>query len=184
MARIAQATTTMDTRGAAALRRAWYSGRTRVALQGGYSFIELLVVVSILFVLASAAMPLAQVASQRQRETDLRRTLREMRTAIDKFKDAVDQGLIPSTELTPGSEGYPKSLDVLVDGVSAAGDASGRKLKYLRRIPNDPMTGGRAWGLRAYQDKPDSTSWGGQNVFDVFSKSEATGLDGTKYRDW
>ncbi len=151
---------------------------------GGYSFVELLVVVSILFVLASAAMPMAQVTSQRQREIELHRDLREMRTAIDKFKDAVDQGLIPSTEVTPGSEGYPETLQKLVDGVSAAGDASGRKLKFLRRIPIDPMTGKPEWGMRAYQDKPDTTSWGGQNVFDVYSKSEGQALDGTKYRDW
>jgi len=162
--------------------------RTRMTRAGassaGYSFIELLIVVSILFVLASAAMPLAQVASQRQRETDLRRNLREMRTAIDRFKDAVDQGLIPSTEVTPGSEGYPATLQLLVDGVSAAGDASGRKLKFLRRVPIDPMTGKAEWGMRAYQDRPDSSSRGGQNVFDVYTKSEGEGLDGTKYRDW
>ena len=158
--------------------------RRQASPAGGYSFIELLVVVSILFVLASAAMPLAQVASQRQREIELRRDLREMRTAIDKFKDSVDQGLIPSTEVTPGSEGYPETLKKLVDGVTAAGDASGRKLKFLRRIPIDPMTGKAEWGMRAYQDKPDTTTWGGQNVFDVYSKSEGQGLDGTKYRDW
>ena len=151
---------------------------------GGYSFIELLVVVSILFILASAAMPLAQIASQRQREVELRRNLREMRTAIDKFKDHVDQGLIPSTEITPGSEGYPEKLEKLVDGVNAAGDASGRKLKFLRRIPIDPMTGKAEWGMRAYQDKPDSTTWGGQNVFDVYSKSDGEALDGSKYKDW
>ena len=150
----------------------------------GYSFIELLVVVSILFVLASAAMPLAQVASQRQREIELRRDLREMRTAIDKFKDAVDQGMIPSTEVTPGSEGYPETLQKLVDGVNAAGDASGRKLKFLRRIPIDPMTRKTEWGMRAYQDKADSPTWGGQNVFDVYSKAEGQALDGTKYKDW
>ena len=156
----------------------------RLRTAAGFSFIELLGVVSILFVLASAAMPLAQVASQRQREIELRRDLREMRTAIDKFKDAVDQGLIPSTEVTPGSEGYPETLQKLVDGVNAAGDASGRKLKFLRRIPIDPMTHDTEWGLRSYQDKPDATSWGGQNVFDVYTRSAASGLDGTKYRDW
>jgi general secretion pathway protein G len=162
--------------------------RTRIERAGassaGYSFIELLIVVSILFVLASAAMPLAQVASQRQKEIELRRDLREMRTAIDKFKDAVDQGLIPSTEVTPGSEGYPEKLEILVEGVNAAGDASGRKLKFLRRIPIDPFTGKNEWGMRAYQDKPDTNTWGGQNVFDVYSKAEGTALDGTKYRDW
>jgi general secretion pathway protein G len=96
----------------------------------------------------------------------------------------VDQGQIPTTELSPGSEGYPDDLEVLVEGVSAAGDASGRKLKYLRRIPIDPMTNSTDWGKRSYQDRPDATTWGGQNVFDVFTTSEATGLDGTKYRDW
>ena len=150
----------------------------------GYTFIELLVVSAIIIILAAAAMPLAKVTATRQREAELRRALREMRTAIDKFKDAVDQGLIPSTEVTPGSEGYPETLQKLVDGVSAAGDASGRKLKFLRRIPIDPMTGKPEWGMRAYQDKPDTTSWGGQNVFDVFTKSTGTGLDGTKYKDW
>ena len=131
--------------------------------QDGYSFIELLVVIGILFVLASAAMPLAQVASQRQRETELRRSLREMRTAIDKFKDAVDIGQIPTTELTPTSEGYPPDLETLVDGVTPANDASGRKLKFLRRIPIDPLTNSTDWGMRSYQDKPDATSWGGQD---------------------
>jgi len=151
---------------------------------GGYTFVELLVVVTILLILASAVLPLAQVTSQRQREAELRRGLREMRTAIDKFKDAVDTGQIPTTEMRPGSEGYPSDLETLVEGVAAANDASGRKLKYLRRIPSDPMTGSTDWGLRSYQDKADSTSWGGQNVFDVYSKSNGTALDGTKYRDW
>jgi len=150
----------------------------------GYTFVELLVVVAILFVLASAVLPLAQVTSQREREAELRRDLREMRTAIDKFKDAVDTGQIPTTELRPENEGYPSDLNMLVDGVSVANDATGRKLKYLRHIPVDPMTNSTDWGLRSYQDKPDATSWGGQNVFDVFSKSQGTGLDGTKYRDW
>ena len=124
------------------------------------------------------------MASQRQREVELRLTLREMRTAIDKFKDSVDIGQIPTTELTPGSEGYPPDLETLVDGVSASNDASGRKLKFLRRVPLDPMTNSTEWGLRAYQDKPDASSWGGKNVFDVYSKSKGTALDGTKYRDW
>jgi len=150
----------------------------------GYTFVELIIVVTILLILASAVLPLAQVTSQRQREAELRRDLREIRTAIDKFKDAVDVGQIPPTELRPQNEGYPPDLDTLVEGVSAAGDASGRKLKYLRRIPIDPMTNSTEWGLRSYQDRPDTTSWGGQNVFDVYTKSTATGLDGTKYRDW
>ena len=149
----------------------------------GFTFIEMIVVTTILLVLASTVMPLAQVTMQRQREAELHRALREMRTALDKFKDAVDQGLIPSTELEPANEGYPPDLETLVDGVSVANDASGRKLKFLRRIPVDPMTRDE-WGMRSYQDDPDSKSWGGQNVFDVYTKSEGTALDGTKYRDW
>ena len=158
--------------------------RTRHDAERGYTFVELLIVVTILLILASAVLPLAQVTSQRQREAELRRSLREMRTAIDRFKDAVDTGQIPTTELTPNSEGYPPDLETLVEGVAAANDATGRKLKYLRRIPIDPMTNSSEWGLRAYQDKPDSTSWGGQNVFDVYTKNGGTALDGTKYRDW
>jgi general secretion pathway protein G len=150
----------------------------------GYTFIEVIVVTAILLILAAAVMPLAQVTSQRQREVELHRSLREMRTAIDKFKDAVDTGQIAASELEPGNEGYPPDLETLVEGVSAANDATGRKLKYLRRVPIDPMTNSTEWGLRSYQDKPDSTSWGGKNVFDVYTKSTATGLDGTKYRDW
>ena len=149
----------------------------------GFTFIEMIVVTTILLVLASTVMPLAQVTMQRQREAELHRALREMRTALDKFKDAVDQGLIPSTELEPANEGYPPDLETLVDGVSVANDASGRKLKFLRRVPVDPMTRDE-WGLRSYQDDPSSKSWGGQNVFDVYTKSEGTALDGTKYRDW
>lgn len=156
----------------------------RRSAEQGYTFVELLVVVTILLILASAVLPLAQVTSQRQKEGELRRNLREVRTAIDKFKDAVDTGQIPTTELRPDNEGYPPDLDTLVEGVAAANDASGRKLKYLRRIPIDPMTNSNEWGVRSYQDKPDSTSWGGQNVFDIYSKSGGTALDGTKYRDW
>ncbi len=150
----------------------------------GYSFVELLVVGAIVLILASAAMPLARVTVQRQKEVELRRVLREVRTAIDKYKDAVDTGQIGSTDVKTGSEGYPPDLQTLVDGVTAANDASGRKLKYLRRIPIDPMTRSTEWGLRSYQDKPDATSWGGQNVFDVYSRSTGTALDGTRYRDW
>jgi general secretion pathway protein G len=140
----------------------------------GFTFIELLIVSTILIILASAVMPLAKVTNQRQKEGELRRSLREIRTAIDKFKDAVDMGLIPATEIRTGSEGYPPSLETLV----------GRKLKFLRRIPIDPLTNSTEWGLRAYQDRPDAMSWGGQNVYDVHTKSTGTALDGTKYRDW
>lgn len=153
-------------------------------MQRGFTFIELLVVTTIVLILASAIQPLARVTIQRTREAELRRVLREMRTAIDKFKDAADAGLIPTTELKANSEGYPPDLETLVDGVSVANDATGRKLKFLRRIPVDPITGENEWGMRAYQDKPDTTTWSGQNVYDVFTKSQGTGLDGTKYRDW
>jgi general secretion pathway protein G len=150
----------------------------------GFTFVEVIVVVTLLMIMASAAMPLARVTQQRQKEAELRRSLREMRTAIDKFKDAVDNGLIATTELRPGSEGYPPDLDTLVEGVPAANDASGRKLKFLRRIPIDPMTNGTEWGKRSYQDRSDATSWGGQSVFDVYTTSTAIALDGSKYRDW
>lgn len=155
----------------------------RMRSTAGYSFIELLVVSTMLLILASAVMPLARVTMQRQKEVELRRVLRELRTGIDKYKDAVDQGLIGSVDIKAGSEGYPPDLQTLVDGVSMANDASGKKLKFLRRIPVDPMTSAE-WGLRSYQDKPDATSWGGQNVYDVHSTSGKTALDGTKYRDW
>ena len=150
----------------------------------GFTFLELVIVTAILMILASTVMPMAQVTAQRQREVELRRTLREIRTAIDKFKDAVDQGQIPTTELEPGNEGYPPDLETLVNGVSAANDASGRKLKYLRKIPIDPMTNSTDWGKRAYQDRPDSQSWGGKNVYDVYTTFQGTALDGTKYKDW
>src|SRR2546422_7148452 len=116
------------------IRRIWLRRHERRGPSGsaGYTFVELLVVVTILLILASAVLPLAQVTSQRQREAELRRSLREVRTAIDKFKDAVDTGQIPTTELKPGNEGYPPDLEKLVEGVAAANDASGRKLKYLR----------------------------------------------------
>lgn len=150
----------------------------------GFTFIELLVVTTILLILSAAVLPLARVTVQRQREIELHRALREMRLAIDKYKDSVDNGLIGSVDVKVGSEGYPPDLETLVEGVSVANDASGRKLKFLRRIPVDPLTSSTDWGLRAYGDKPDSTSWGGGNVYDVYTKAEGTGLDGTKYRDW
>jgi general secretion pathway protein G len=150
----------------------------------GFTFIELLIVSTILMIIASAVMPLARVTSQRQKEAELRQALREIRTAVDKFKDAVDSGLVPSTEIKLGSEGYPPDLETLVEGVPVANDASGRKLKFLRRVPMDPMTNSQEWGQRSYQDRPDSVSWGGQNVFDVYTKSTGVALDGTKYKDW
>jgi len=142
------------------------------------------VVATIIMILASAIMPLAKVTSQRTREAELRRSLREMRTAIDRFKDAADLNQIAPLELKAGSENYPADLDQLVEGVTPQNDATGKKLKFLRRIPIDPMTHKAEWGLRSYQDKPDATRWGGQNVFDVYTTFEGTALDGTKYRDW
>jgi general secretion pathway protein G len=158
------------------------SRRLRVA--AGFTFVEMLVTSLIILVLAGAAMPLAKVTMQRTREAELRRTLREMRTAIDKYKDSVDAGLIAGTDVKAGSEGYPADLQTLVDGVAKNGDASGAKLRFLRRIPIDPMTHTTDWGMRSYQDTPDSKNWGGQNVFDVYTKSEGKALDGTTYKDW
>ena len=150
----------------------------------GYTFVELIIVTTIILILASAVQPLVRVTIQRQKESELRRALRDMRDAIDKFKEAADAQMIPATELKPNSEGYPPDLESLVEGVSVANDATGRKLKFLRRVPFDPMTGADEWGMRSYQDKPDTTRWGGQNVFDVYMMSTGTALDGTKYRDW
>ena len=158
--------------------------RRLLELEQGYSFVELIVVTTIVLILASAVQPLVRVTITRTKEAELRRVLREMRTAIDKYKDAADMQMIPPTELKVGAEGYPPTLETLVDGVSVANDATGRKLKFLRRVPMDPITGSDEWGMRSYQDKPDVTRWGGQNVYDVFSLSEGTALDGTKYRDW
>lgn len=150
----------------------------------GYTFIELVVATAVLMVLASAALPLARVSIQRQKEAELRRSLREMRTAIDDFKRWADAGRISTMGVSITSENYPPSLEVLIEGVSYTNDATDRKKKFLRRIPIDPMTGRADWGLRAYTDAPNATTWGGQSVFDVYSKAPGTGLDGTKYRDW
>ena len=155
----------------------------RLTAADGYTFVELLVVTALVSVLASAVLPLARVTVQRGREIELRRSLREMRTAIDHYKDAADSGLIAATELKLGNEGYPADLEVLVEGIPT-GDVNGRKLKFLRRVPRDPMTGEMEWGKRSYQDKPDARSWGGQDHYDVYSLSDGTALDGTKYREW
>ena len=167
-----------------ATRSRRWTRRLLLAAADGYTFVELIVVAAIIMILASVAMPLARVTAQRQREVELRQALREMRTAIDKYKDAADNQQIASLEMKVGSEGYPADLETLVDGVAAANDATGRKLKFLRRIPIDPMTKNTEWALRSYQDDPDATHWGGQNVFDVRTTFDGTALDGTKYRDW
>ncbi len=152
--------------------------------QSGYTFVELIVVTTIILILASAVMPLARVAATRQREGELRRALREIRTAIDQYKDAADLGQISSLDLETGAEGYPPDLEVLVEGVPVANDQTGRRLRFLRRVPIDPMTHSTEWGLRSYQDRPDTTRWGGQNVYDVYTNFAGTALDGTRYRDW
>ncbi len=135
----------------------------------------------IIGILAGMAVPLARNSIQREREFALRAALREMRVAIDKYKEASDRGFL---QVKVGTEGYPESLEVLVEGVQMVGQVD-KKLKFLRKIPADPMTNSTEWGLRAYQDDPKmGSSWGGQNVFDVYTKSEGTAFDGTKYKDW
>jgi general secretion pathway protein G len=146
--------------------------------QSGVTLLEMIVVVTILLILMGAAMPVLKVSVRRQREVELRRDLWEMRAAIDRYKDAADKNAF---QQKLGSEGYPPDMDTLVNGVEIAG---GKKLRFLRRIPVDPMTGNTDWGLRSMQDDPQSDSWGGQNVFDVYTKSTGIGLNGTKYKDW
>ena len=145
--------------------------------QRGFTLIELIVATAIIVILTGLAIPLAKVAVQRERERELRYDLWMMRDAIDRYKEAADRGAF---QIKVGSEGYPPDLETLVKGV----DVQGKKLRFLRKIPIDPMTGKDEWGMRSMQDDPTSDSWGEQNVFDVYSKSEQTGMDGTKYKDW
>jgi general secretion pathway protein G len=143
----------------------------------GVTLIELIVAVTILLILTSAAVPIVRVQIKREKEVELRRDLWEMRDAIDHYKDLADRNAF---QIKVGSEGYPPDLETLVKGV----DSQGKKIRFLRRIPVDPMTGKAEWGMHSMQDDPQSSSWGGQNVFDVFTKSNGAGLDGTKYSDW
>ncbi len=143
----------------------------------GFTLIELIVATAILVILTGLAVPMARVSIKRQKEHDLRADLWEMRDAIDRYKDAADRGAF---QIKVGSQGYPPDLDTLVKGI----DVNGKKLKFLRRIPVDPMTGKNEWGMRSMQDDPDSDSWDGDNVFDVYTKSQDTALDGSKYKDW
>jgi general secretion pathway protein G len=143
----------------------------------GFTLIELIVATAILVILTGLALPMARVVIKREKERELRSALWELRDAIDRYKDAADRNAF---QIKVGTEGYPPDLDTLVKGV----DVGGKKVRFLRRIPQDPMTGSTEWGLRSMQDDPDSDSWGGQNVFDVFTKSQGTGLDGTEYKTW
>jgi general secretion pathway protein G len=143
----------------------------------GFTLIELIVATTILIVLTALAIPLARVTIKREKERELRHALWEMRDAIDRYKDAADRNAFRTKV---GSEGYPPDLDSLVKGE----DVQGKKLKFLRKIPIDPMTNSTEWGMRSMQDDPTSDSWDEQNVFDVYTKSQGTALDGTKYKDW
>jgi len=156
-----------------------------VAARGerGVSYLELIATAGILMILASAILPVAKVGYTRKKEIELKRALREVRTAIDRYKLLVDQGQIGGSDVKLGSEGYPPDLDTLVNGVNRIG-AQDRKIKLLRRIPVDPMTSKPEWGMRCYQDDSDEQSWCGQNVWDIYSKSTAKGLDGTRYDTW
>ena len=151
-----------------------------VSRQRGFTMVELAVVAAVVSILAAMAVPVARYTVKRQDELELRFELRMMRDAIDKYKQYSDSGLIP---LKLGSEGYPPDLQTLVDGVQLVGQLD-KKQKFLRRIPTDPMTKKAEWGLRSFQDEPDSVSWGGQNVYDVYSLSDGRAIDGTKYKDW
>ena len=155
------------------------SGRL-LKIEPGHTLIELIATVSIVSILAMGALPLARISIKRQKEFELRRDLREMRDAIDRYKDAADRGFI---EVKLGTDGYPPDLETLVKGVTQL-NTTDKKLRFLRRIPIDPITGKAEWGMRSSQDSPDSSSFGGQNVYDIYSKSGGTGLDGSKYSDW
>ena len=153
----------------------------RTRKQRGLTYIELLVTVVVLSILTAAVIPIAKTGMRRQKEVELRHALRKIRTAIDQFKEFCDNGMIQKEGLD--SECYPPELEVLVEGVSQVGTID-KKLKFLRRIPADPFSNSVEWGLRSYQDDHDSTSWGRQNVYDIYTEFDATGLDGTEYQTW
>jgi general secretion pathway protein G len=152
-------------------------GGKSARLERGFSLLELIVATMILLILTSMALPAARFTAKRERERMLRHDLWEMRDAIDRFKDAADRG---GFQTKVDSQNYPPTLEDLVKGV----DVQGKKIRFLRKIPVDPMTGTTEWGMRSMQDDPESDSWGGQSVFDVYSKSTGEALDGTKYKDW
>lgn len=148
--------------------------------QAGFTLAEVVIVAAILAILAAAVIPLVHTTRTRTKETELRAALREIRYAIDEYKRYSDAGLLP---VDLGTDGYPKELEILVEGVDVVGQVD-YKARFLRRIPVDPMTGEAEWGLRSYQDDPDSHSWGGENVYDVHSLSEGVGLNGVPYAEW
>ena len=154
--------------------------RQRGSQQTGMTLLELILACAILLIMSSLALPIAKYSVIREKEGELRHNLAEIRDAIDRYKDAADHNQI---RVEIGSEGYPPDLETLVKGVPL-GTSSDRRIHFLRKIPTDPMTGQADWGLRAVQDDPDSTQWGGKDVFDVYSKSTGTALDGTRYSDW
>jgi len=147
--------------------------------QRGFTVAGLVMVAALIGIMAGMVLPIAKYAVKRRKETELRLDLRIMRTAIDEYKRLSDQGMIP---VKLSGEGYPEDLETLVNGVELVGQKT--KRRFLRRIPRDPMTGDTKWGLRSYQDEPDSHSWGGENVYDVYTLSDGTAIDGTKYEDW
>jgi general secretion pathway protein G len=161
----------------------------RLLPESGLTLLELIISCAILLILSSAALPVARWTAYRERERELRRDLLEIRHAIDYYKELADKGLIRVDNMTGG---YPPDLETLVKGVALSGTAGvgggssggAKKIRFLRRIPVDPMTKEANWGLRSVEDDPDSTSWGGKDVFDVYSQSTATAMDGTKYSDW
>ena len=149
----------------------------RSCRQCGLTLVELIVAVTILAILTGAAIPVVRLKIKREKEHALRQALWELRDGIDRYKDAADRGAF---QVKLGTEGYPPDLDTLVKGV----DVGGKKVRFLRRIPIDPMTGKDDWGKRCMKDDPESQSWCGDNVFDVYSQATGTALDGTKYADW
>jgi len=153
----------------------------KVRSERGLTLVELIVAFTIMALLTAMAVPLARYKVRRDRERELRYALREMREAVDRFKDMSDQGMLPTGKI--GTEGYPENLDILVEGVKLAGTVD-KKVRFLRRIPKDPMTNSYEWGLRSMQDEPDSMSWDGSHVFDVYSKSTEKAADGTPYAEW
>jgi general secretion pathway protein G len=154
--------------------------RYRSLSRQGYTMVELVLVSTLLVTLAAVALPASKYTVRRAKEVELRQALRTMRNAIDEFKRYSDAGLIA---VERGTDGYPSELEVMVEGVDLVGQID-KKVRFLRRIPRDPMTGEYEWGLRSYQDDFDSTSWGGENVFDVYSLSEGVGLDSVPYSQW